>query len=128
MEKVVMIYDVNGLNQENVSKVNELLEEGWTVKSVTTESIGHYVTAIFVLTKEDDCFSPEEKQREDFAEVAKMIKKIVFEKLYTIPEAIEYANNIYLLADCIIDATIDEKPLDMDKIRTELDWSKKDKE
>lgn len=52
MEKVLVAHSGCYLENENVTEVNKLLMEGWTVKSVTMTSDGDSVTAVFVLQKE----------------------------------------------------------------------------
>lgn len=51
MEKVVVAHGLNWLGQEDLSEVNTLLEEGWTVKTIKTTSTEKHVTAVFVLEK-----------------------------------------------------------------------------
>lgn len=51
-EKVVVVNTNGTIIQRNVREVEELLEQGWTVKSVTMDHCGDFSTAIFVLQKE----------------------------------------------------------------------------
>lgn len=55
MEKVVAVNGYDEIKNHNLLVVNEYLEEGWTVKSVTmhhTQNSAYiFVTAIFVLEK-----------------------------------------------------------------------------
>ena len=49
MEKVVILHGHDYIYDED--DINEYLEKGWTVKSVSTVATKEYVTAIFVLEK-----------------------------------------------------------------------------
>ena len=53
MEKVVTVYRKYFLTDESMEKVNQYLEEGWRVKSVTVVPFmcGDLVSVIFVLEK-----------------------------------------------------------------------------
>lgn len=52
MEKVIIAYDINYCNKDNVAnEVNNYLANGWTVKSVTPVAKKDYANAIFVLEK-----------------------------------------------------------------------------
>ena len=52
VEKVIIASRSNRLIQDDVEEVNKYLLSGWTVKSVITETVDNYVTAIFVLKKD----------------------------------------------------------------------------
>lgn len=49
MEKMVVVNGLYSLDEIDVEEVNEYLETGWSVKSVTTAVSEEHLTAIFVL-------------------------------------------------------------------------------
>lgn len=51
-EKVLLASNKGHLDKFHMSEVNSLLEQGWSVKSVTLDTHKGWATAIFVLQKE----------------------------------------------------------------------------
>lgn len=51
MEKVIIISGPNGIASHQTYQVNDLLHEGWTVKSVTQSSEREYTNVVFVLSR-----------------------------------------------------------------------------
>ena len=52
MEKVVVCHSSSWLSNYDFEEVNEYLEKGWTVKSVTMTAGKEYTHAVFVLERD----------------------------------------------------------------------------
>lgn len=53
-EKVIVVSDKGFAFGRNIQEINNLLEHGWSVKSVTSAATNDYVTSVFVLQKSEE--------------------------------------------------------------------------
>ena len=52
-KKVIIVHSSYNLSNRDAKEVNEWLEKGWKVKCVVTETANDFITAIFVLWKNE---------------------------------------------------------------------------
>ena len=53
-EKVIVVSDKGFAFGRNIQEINNLLEHGWSVKSVTSTATNDHVVSIFILQKSDE--------------------------------------------------------------------------